>query len=312
MNLSQQVRTVALWLAAFITLGLIAVIAAAQQSPKPVSDESNPKTTKQNPSESSAPNPTRTENKVAQPSTTAQELHSEPTDLSGTYAGTFRCDEVGLTGETTLTINGNQFSTADGKSGRIVAARTQDYTAVALHMEAAPGSAPIVVSFRGRKNGNMLSLLPVAGAIQQCSFMPTRNVATRSRTVTEPRRETNGAEGVPVSNPAVVGPSPEDTEPVNRKAKKKKPRKPSAMSHAVSVNLAIASQNLVQDPQQPSPSPSPIPSPSPSPSPGPSPDPSPGPSPSPAPMPTPVPNPSPSPSPSPLPSPSPSPQPKHP
>src|SRR5262245_12247485 len=32
----------------------------------------------------------------------------EPTDLSGTYAGSFNCDVAGLSGETTLTITGNQ------------------------------------------------------------------------------------------------------------------------------------------------------------------------------------------------------------
>src|SRR5438876_9375060 len=56
------------------------------------------------------------------------------TDLSGTYAGTFNCDELGLTGDTTLTINGNEFTTADGKTGRIVASTSGWYTAVALQV----------------------------------------------------------------------------------------------------------------------------------------------------------------------------------
>src|ERR1043165_219154 len=56
------------------------------------------------------------------------------TDISGTYAGTFNCDELGLTGDTTLTINGNEFTTADGKTGRIVASTTGGYTAVALQV----------------------------------------------------------------------------------------------------------------------------------------------------------------------------------
>jgi hypothetical protein len=42
-------------------------------------------------------------------------------DLSGTYTGTFDCEPAGLMGESTLTITGNQFTTADGKTGRIVA-----------------------------------------------------------------------------------------------------------------------------------------------------------------------------------------------
>ncbi len=59
-------------------------------------------------------------------------------DLSGTYAGTFvNCDAAGLTGDTTLTITGNQFTTADGKSGRIIASKTRGYTAVALQMSGA-------------------------------------------------------------------------------------------------------------------------------------------------------------------------------
>ena len=49
------------------------------------------------------------------------------TDLSGTYTGTFRCEGLGLTGATPLTINGNEFTTADGKSGRIVAQGAAGY-----------------------------------------------------------------------------------------------------------------------------------------------------------------------------------------
>ena len=56
------------------------------------------------------------------------------TDLSGTYTGTFNCEALGLTGPTTLTITGNEFTTADGKSGRIVASTTGGYTAVAMQM----------------------------------------------------------------------------------------------------------------------------------------------------------------------------------
>ena len=52
------------------------------------------------------------------------------TDLSGTYTGTFNCEPLGLSGPTTLTITGNEFTTADGKSGRIVASTTGGYTAV--------------------------------------------------------------------------------------------------------------------------------------------------------------------------------------
>jgi outer membrane biosynthesis protein TonB len=66
--------------------------------------------------------------------TTAAASPTEQTDLSGTYAGTFTCDALGLTGDTTLTITGNQFTTADGKTGRIVASTTHGYTAVAFQV----------------------------------------------------------------------------------------------------------------------------------------------------------------------------------
>jgi len=77
----------------------------------------------------------------AQTPTTAQtprSMASTQTDLSGTYAGTFVCDPLGLTGDTTLTINGNQFTTAEGKTGRIVASTTHGYTAVALQTGEVP------------------------------------------------------------------------------------------------------------------------------------------------------------------------------
>src|SRR5215210_2693359 len=103
------------------------------------------------------------------------------TDLSGTYAGTFNCDAIGLTGDTTLTINGNEFTTADGKTGRIVASTTGGYTAVALQMAGADATAaPTIISMRARKSGNRLTLASVTGAKQRCTFMPSRNVA-RSR-----------------------------------------------------------------------------------------------------------------------------------
>src|SRR5215208_3297828 len=81
------------------------------------------------------------------------------TDLSGTYTGTFNCEAIGLTGETTLTINGHEFTTADGKKGRIVASTTGGYTAVALSIPGTdPTAAPTVISMRGHKRGNRLAL----------------------------------------------------------------------------------------------------------------------------------------------------------
>ena len=57
---------------------------------------------------------------------------TEQTDLSGTYTGTFDCSDAGVTGDTTLTITGNQFTLADGKTGRIVAATTRGYTGATM------------------------------------------------------------------------------------------------------------------------------------------------------------------------------------
>src|SRR5688572_33092684 len=108
-----------------------------------------------------------------------------PPDLSGTYTGTFDCDVVGLTGDTTLTITGNQFTTADGKTGRIVASTTGGYTAVALQTgdvatgatatKGATATTPTIVSLRARKSGDRLTLTSVPGATMQCSFMPARD-----------------------------------------------------------------------------------------------------------------------------------------
>jgi len=105
---------------------------------------------------------------------------SEQTDLSGTYTGTFECTDAGVTGPTTLTITGNQFTTADGKSGRIVATTTHGYTGVAMQFGEvampAPGqpanAPPTIVSMRARKSGDRLVLTTVEGASHVCSFTP--------------------------------------------------------------------------------------------------------------------------------------------
>ena len=217
---------------------------------------------------------------------------TEQTDLSGTYAGTFNCDALGLTGDTTLTITGNQFTTAEGKSGRIVASTTRGYTAVAFQVgELATGAAtapaegttaPTIVSMRARRSRDRLTLTSVPGAAMQCSFMPARNVARTRRS----RQRTPAAAGTEVANPATTMPNP----------------------------AAQPSQPTPEPSQTPAPSPTPTPSPEPAPTPVPVPSPSPSPVPTPVPSPsgTPAPEPSPSPgaTPSPTPTPSPSPRPR--
>ena len=184
-------------------------------------------------------------------------------DLSGTFTGSFvNCDALGMSGDTTLTITGNEFTTADGKRGRIIASRTRGYTAVAMQMS---GAGSPVISFRGKKSGNKLTLTPIAGSTQQCTFTSSGNRGNQG---------TSTATGTEVANPTQSPrPSPSPTPETSPT--------PSG---------------------SPTPAPSPSPSdPMPSPTPGePMPSPTPG-----EPMPSPTPGGSPSPTPSPSPSPSP-------
>ena len=105
---------------------------------------------------------------------------TEQTDLSGAYTGTFDCSDAGISGETTLTITGNQYTLSDGKTGRIVASTTRGYTAVAMQFGelvpatgTQPGVSPTVVSMRAKKSGDRLTLTTVPGAMRVCSFTPT-------------------------------------------------------------------------------------------------------------------------------------------
>jgi hypothetical protein len=226
------------------------------------------------------------------PTVSAQQ--TTQTDLSGTYAGTFNCDSLGLTGDTTMTVNGNEFTLADGRTGRIVASTTGGYTAVALQLTptaTATGAAPAtttpqVVSMRARKSGKRLTLTSVGGTTMKCSFMPSRNVARNKRTPTTP-----AATGTEVSNPATPA-----TVPTESPMTKPSPETPMPS-------------------QTPSPSPTPTASPTPEPTPVPNPSPEPQPTTPPTPVPTPgeptpTPTASPSPSASPTPSPTPTPTPK--
>jgi outer membrane biosynthesis protein TonB len=259
----------------------------------------------------------------AQPTTPAQTVApaqnsapTEQTDLSGTYTGTFNCDALGLTGDTTLTITGNQFTTADGKTGRIVASTTRGYTAVALQAgdvgTGPTATAPTIVSLRARKSGNRLTLMPAAGSQMQCSFGPSRNVAKTRRSRQMP------AAGTEVASPAEAGPTPAD---VTAPAKPGRTRRGS--KRAGSTTTPATMPNPTQPtPETPTPSQTPEPSPTPSATPSPTPEPTPNPSPAPTPSATPRPSPTPSGSPtpepgptatpSPTPSPSPSPNPGRP
>ena len=202
------------------------------------------------------PEPTKTQPQT--PATTTQQV-----DLSGTYAGTFNCEEAGLVGDTTLTITGNEFTTADGRKGRIITSKTSGYTAVALQVNPADPSAPAagakVISLRGKKSGDKLTLTPVAGSTTKCTFTPSKMAKT-----TKPGTAT----GTEVAAPAAV------------------PAQTPAPSPSPSPEAS------------PTPSPEPEPSPTPSGTPRPRPTPTPSPTPGEPPAsPTPTPSPSPSPSP---------------
>src|SRR6185503_4670252 len=126
------------------------------------------------------PQQTPTTTTQTEPKTAPQTMQL---DLSGTYAGTFtNCDALGLNGDTTLTITGNQFTTADGKSGRIIASKSRGYTAVALQMS---GANSPVVSIRGKKSGTKLTLSPITGGTSQCTFTTSKMAKSGTATVTE-------------------------------------------------------------------------------------------------------------------------------
>ena len=194
------------------------------------------------------------------PTVSAQQ--STQTDLSGTYAGTFNCEALGLTGDTTLTITGDKFTLSDGRTGRLVTSTTRGYTAVALQLTpATTGTAaggatttPTVVSLRAKKKGDRLTLSAPGGSDMKCSFATSK-------------AKTPAATGTEVSNPAAV-----PTE---------------------SPTQTPAPSPTVTPTPEPNPSPSPTTTPTPVPSPGePTPSPTPG---EPTPSPTPTPSPSPQP-----------------
>ena len=202
------------------------------------------------------PEPTpKPETTKTQPKTTA--TTTQQVDLSGTYAGTFNCEEAGLVGDTTLTITGNEFTTADGRKGRIIASKSSGYTAVALQISPTDANASAagakVISLRGKKSGNKLTLTPVTGSKMKCSFTTSKNMA-----------KIPAATGTEVANPTAV--------PAQTPAPSPTPN------------------------PEPTPEPSPTPSGTPRPTPMPTPTPSPTPG-EPTPTPTPTPSPTPTPTP---------------
>ena len=277
---------------------------ARQSNPKTVSDPSantEPTPGVTSPTENAATvetkSPRKTKGRGHQMSTAstsgamAQTQPSEQTDLSGTYAGTFSCEDAGMNGETTLTITGNQFTTSDGKTGRIVATTTSGYTAVALQLGelTVPAAGPMattppkIISLRARKSGERLTLTSAAGSQTRCTFTPSRAVAGGRKSRRAPQTTTSApaATGTEVSGsaetvPATAGPTP--PEPATRRAGRRGAKKTPNVKP--DPRTSTGTPTPVQDPM-PSPSPTPTGSPSSSPTPSGSPTPSPSPTPTP-------------------------------
>lgn len=136
---------------------------------------------------------------------------SEQADLSGTYTGVFDCADAGVSGETTLTITGNQFTLSDGKTGRITAVTTRGYTGAAMQFgESTVGSTPVIVSMRARKSGDRLTLMPVSDSGHVCSFMPagSRRRSRRARAPMPPAQEAMPSEAPAATPTSTPTPTP--------------------------------------------------------------------------------------------------------
>jgi len=187
------------------------------------------------------PAPQQTPTQTTTPAEKQTMTKTTQLDLSGTYAGTFvNCE--GLNGDTTLTITGDQFTTADGKSGRIIASKTKGYTAVALQMS---GAGSPVMSFRGKKSGNKLTLSPVSGATSQCMFTTSKMAKTPTAT------------GTTVASPSTTTPS---TMPSQNPSPSPSPSPDASPEPNPSPS---GSPRPAPSPTEPMPSPTPTPSPSP-------------------------------------------------
>ena len=106
-----------------------------------------------------------------------------PEDLSGTYNGTVNYSEGGMSGDATLTINGNDFTLTSGSTtqeGRIVAVNTCHYIGATMvfgkWQAAAPGAAqpPLlpIISVTAKKVGGGISLTSAPGERREFSFSP--------------------------------------------------------------------------------------------------------------------------------------------
>jgi hypothetical protein len=151
---------------------------------------------------------------ATQGQTTAPDT-TEQTDLSGTYTGTFDCSDAGVSGETTLTITGNQFTLPDGKTGRIVASTTRGYTGVAMQFgeaKAATGtqaaSVPTIVSMRAKKSGDRLTFTSVPDSGHVCSFTPSGSRAARTRRARARATPAQPAEPATPAEPTVAPATP--------------------------------------------------------------------------------------------------------
>src|SRR6185503_4699581 len=150
-------------------------------------------------------------------------------------------------GDTTLTNTGDQFTTADGKSGRIIASKTKGYTAVALQMS---GANSPVMSFRGKKSGNKLTLSPIAGATSQCMFTTSKMAKTPT------------AKGTEVANPTTTPTTTPSTTPSQNPSPSPTPS-PEASPEPNPEPSPSGSPRPRPSPTEPMPSPTPTPSPSP-------------------------------------------------
>ena len=142
-------------------------------------------------------------------------MAQEQTDLSGTYSGTVDFAEGGLSGDTTLTVSGNDFSMTSGSStqeGRIVAVTTCGYTAVTMRFgkdtPVAPGATPPpplpTVSLRARRMGGGLSLMSVEGETRQFSFSSAGSGGSMRTTRGRRRGRRGGPNPVGIKPPTVM------------------------------------------------------------------------------------------------------------